>query len=97
VGVTTGVPRAGLSQPGSKLWQTKSVSDQSNRSAIIEKNNEYHTRSRFAARIGSPWEFKSQFLLMAKGVNPPMGKFLDAMTCSKTGVAEFSYLLDQSS
>jgi hypothetical protein len=34
---------------------------------------------------------------MTKGVNPPMGKFIDAMTCPKIDVVEFSYLLDHSS
>jgi hypothetical protein len=33
---------------------------------------------------------------MAKGENPAMGKFLDAMTRLKTGIMEFSYPLDQS-
>jgi hypothetical protein len=70
--------------------------DQSNESAVMEKENEHLTRGGFVAWIGQPRAFESQFLLMAKGANPPEGKFLGAVTCLETSVMEFSYLLDQS-
>jgi hypothetical protein len=62
----------------------------------MEKENEHLTRGGFTARIDQPWAFKSQFLPTANGVNPSEGKFLGAMTHLKTGVVEFSYLLDRS-
>jgi hypothetical protein len=57
---------------------------------------EHLTSSRFVARIDKPWAVVGQFLPMAKGVNPPKGKFLGVVTCLKTDSAEFSYPLDQS-
>jgi hypothetical protein len=73
-----------------------SLSYQSNKSAVIERENEYLIRSGFIAWIGQPRAFESQFLPTDKGANPLKGKFLGAMTRLKTGVTEFSYPINQS-
>jgi hypothetical protein len=41
---------------------------------------EHLTSIRFMAQIGEPWAVVGQFLPLAKGVNPPEGKFLGTMT-----------------
>jgi hypothetical protein len=62
---------------------------------VIKRGDEHLTRSGFAARIGQPRAFESQFLPTAKGVNSPEGKFLDALTRPETSVAKLSYPLNQ--
>jgi hypothetical protein len=59
-------------------------------------NIEHLTSNRFTAWIGKPWAVIGQFLLLAKGVNPPKGKLLDAVTRPNISSAEFGYPLDQS-
>jgi hypothetical protein len=59
-------------------------------------NIEHLTSNRFTAWIGKPRAVIGQFLLPAKGVNPPKGKLLDAVTRPNIGSAEFGYPLDQS-
>jgi hypothetical protein len=72
------------------------LSNHISRSSIIEVKIKHLTSSRFTTWIGKPWAIVSQSLLIAKGTNPPKSEFLGAVTCPKTGGAEFSYPLDQS-
>jgi hypothetical protein len=74
----------------------KCLSDHISRSSIVEVKIEHLTSNRFMAQIGKSRAVVGQFLPMAKGVDPPKGKFPHIVTCPKTSGVKFSYPLDQS-
>jgi hypothetical protein len=63
------------------------LSDHISRSSISEVKIEHLTNSMFAAWIGKPQTVISQSLPPTKGVNPPKGEFLGAVTRLKIGGA----------